>query len=293
MSKYLIMIKQACWYLKETLKDIVSFNSKLFIVGYPGSRNFGDALSSSFARKLTKKTIIVDKFSLLQLIKSRPCQNYALIGSIMGHCDSNTIVWGAGCISKSDLPINTPHRICAVRGPLTRQILLENNFECPEVYGDPALLLPYFYRCNIKPKYRLGLIPHYMDANHKVLSQIEKQGAIIIDVNVRYNWKQFVNQVLSCECIVSSSLHGLIVADAYHRKSLWCEFSDKIIGGGFKYDDYYSSINMHHIAPYRIKGDETIDDLINSCDKKSINLNLLALIDSCPFDHIFDFIRLT
>jgi len=291
MANYILLVKKARWYLKETIKDFCSFNSKVFLVGYAGSRNFGDGLNLPFVTKISKKHAIVHKFSLLQKIRCKPFANYSIIGSVMGHCDSNTIVWGTGCISKDSLPKNVPRKICAVRGPLTRQVLLDNNIKCPEVYGDPALLLPCFYKPNIKVKYKLGIIPHYLDANHKAHSHLEQQGAKIIDVNVRHNWKKFVDEVLSCECIVSSSLHGLIVADAYSKKTLWCEFSDKILGNRFKYYDYYLSIGINHIEPHIFKGNEGINDLIDICDKKKSSLDLSALIDACPFDSISDVIK--
>lgn len=61
-------------------------------------------------------------------------------------CRRNTEVWGAGIISENSLLKEKPSKVYAVRGPLTRQRLIKEGIDCPEIYGDPALLIPYYYR---------------------------------------------------------------------------------------------------------------------------------------------------
>lgn len=59
--------------------------------------------------------------------------------------------------------ITKPNKILSVRGPLTRNRLLKLGINCPESYGDIGLILPYFYYPELKKKYKLGTIPHYID----------------------------------------------------------------------------------------------------------------------------------
>jgi hypothetical protein len=61
-------------------------------------------------------------------------------------------------------------------------------------------------------------------------------------------------------------LHGLIVADSLGIPNAWIESPD-LIGGRFKFDDYYSSLDVCE-NPVVLKGDETFLELIGSCTLK-------------------------
>jgi hypothetical protein len=53
----------------------------------------------------------------------------------------------------------------------------------------------------------------------------------------------------SCQRIVSSSLHGLILADALGIPNMWDPYPPADPGDGFKYRDYASAYG-ERIAPY-------------------------------------------
>jgi pyruvyltransferase len=53
----------------------------------------------------------------------------------------------------------------------------------PEIYGDPALLLPKYYLSKVKKKIRVGIIPHYVDKNNPWIKKISKEeGVLILDI---------------------------------------------------------------------------------------------------------------
>ena len=60
---------------------------------------------------------------------------------------------------------------------------------------------------------------------------------------------EFIQQVSQCEMILSSSLHGLITADALKIPNRWIKLSDKIRGNDYKFADYYSAFGLKNIRP--------------------------------------------
>lgn len=252
-----------------------------YLNGYTNSYNFGDALNKTMLHILGCKNIV-----LTNAIVDKCNSNLLMIGSSIHLSDENTIIWGAGCISPEHLPKCKPNKIMAVRGPLTREVLIKNNIDCPEIYGDPALLLPYIYNCvRSQNKYQIGIIPHYTEKNHAIIQKLKKRKDIlIIDIEIGANYKKLINQMLACKYIISSSLHGLIVADAYNIPNAWCEFSDKVVGQGFKFKDYFASVGRNAIAPLNLREEFDEQIVVNALTNwKPINFDATKLLKVFPY----------
>lgn len=208
---------------------------------------------------------------------------FVVIGSVLGWMtDSNDTVWGAGFISSKEKLRVPPRKICAVRGPLTRGRLIEQGVDCPEVYGDPALLLPRFYNPAVAKTHTLGIIPHYIDQGSEHLQRFKDDPGVLI-IDVTSNYRKFVQQIKSCERIASSSLHGIILADAYGVPATWIELSDKVDGDGFKFRDYFLSVGREDKEPLIVDSETTLDDIHGRFYDYSINIDLDKLLQACPF----------
>lgn len=77
-----------------------------------------------------------------------------------------------------------------------------------------------------------------------------------------------------CDIIISSSLHGIVFAHSYGKKALWIEISKNVIGDGYKFYDYYSSLNEY--SPDRFIVSEADDpNKISKHAKKADHKKLL------------------
>lgn len=202
------------------------------------SKNWGDALNPVLIKMISGETPHNMNHTHLVDIVHNPV--YLVVGSILEYADKNSVVWGAGFISKDSKVVEPPKKIYAVRGPLTRELLIEQGIPCPGIYGDPALLLPRYYNPTIEKKYKMGFIPHYAEWDSKI-AQTYNNDPTVLTIDITSGIYNVVNQILSCDRIESSALHGLIIADAYSIPSTWLHLSNKIIGGWFKFNDYFEA----------------------------------------------------
>src|SRR5690606_4571117 len=144
--------------------------------------------------------------------------NYVTIGSVIHHASKNSIVWGSGIIDKQQPVEKADFR--AVRGPQTRKFLLDLGYDCPAVYGDPALLLPKLFHPEVKKKYRIRIIPHYEDLKVVTENYKNEPEILVIDL-MTLDVEEVTRQRLNCEKTITSSLRGLIVSHAYGIPGVW------------------------------------------------------------------------
>ena len=110
--------------------------------------------------------------------------------------------------------------------------------------GDPGLLADHL----LGPEPRetsevVGLVPHYVDVDLAITAQLgTRDGWVVIDP--RDDVTRVVRSIAACEAVLSSSLHGLVVADALGVPNRWLPLLNRIVGGDFKFRDYYSVFGL-------------------------------------------------
>lgn len=201
----------------------------------PKPGNFGDILTPYILDKL---------FNIEAVYTQIPAQSPVLIsiGSVISRATSkNVTIWGSGAMKITDQP-NPAANYLAVRGPRTRDIIIKNGGECPEIYGDPALLLPKVYDNPQDKKYKIGFVPHYVDYQDLKNWYPHEKVINLLDDNI----ERVIDQMRQCDRIVSSSLHGIIVATAYGIPATWVKLSNRLYGDSTKFYDFFDSVKVKH-----------------------------------------------
>ena len=203
------------------------------IYWYDKRVNMGDLVGPWLAEKILGVEIFP---------KSNPRGTVCLCGSLIGI--DKPIHWGTGLMFKG--AVNRGKRIYAVRGPLTRQMAIRSGCKSPGIHviGDPGLALSKFYFPQVPKKYKLGIIPHYVDKgalSRKLKSEDLADKAIKI-IDIQQGVESFVNDLLECETTISSTLHGMIVSVSYGIPTRWIQLDKRIGGDDIKYYDFLFSL---------------------------------------------------
>lgn len=134
----------------------------------------------------------------------------------------------------------------AVRGRLSleqvQKLMGKEYKDC--VLGDAGILAAELLDKPVKKKYKLGIIPHDNERGHHMYDCIQQKNENSVIIDVRGDVFERIRLIAQCECIVSSSLHGLIIADGLHIPNRQVVLTDKLAGDGFKFADYYSAYGL-------------------------------------------------
>ena len=150
------------------------------------------------------------------------------------------------------------------------------------------MLFPRYYQPNISKKYKVGIIVHFSELDSSVLQEIRNNNDIhFIDIKHYCDYTNFIDEICKCKYVLSSSLHGCIISDAYEVPNLWCRFTDYVAeGDGFKFRDYYASVGKEITHPTLIEKAADVENSIDIIKKTWVknNIDLDKLLDVCPFN---------
>jgi len=200
--------------------------------------NFGDILGP----------YVLSKYDINLNYKAQQPQLYT-IGSLLHMMpdDYQGYIWSSGYMFPTKTLSLKKDPIC-VRGKLSKKYFT-NDTSNTEV-GDGGLLLDKIYKpreTNIR--YKLGVFPNYCDIINMRDDPLEKFVAFdrpdVKIIDPRNYIDTVINDVNSCDNIITSSLHGAVVCDSYNINygvfsARETDLAIHKLQGSFKFQDYYS-----------------------------------------------------
>jgi pyruvyltransferase len=163
------------------------------------------------------------------------------------------VVWGTGIIDGRDVAGTDHLSVASVRGPLTAARIAPG---CTS-FGDPGLLVGEWFQERRKT-HAIGIVPHYVDEGSAGVAALSVQFPDCRVISVNAPAAQVVKAISECDLILSSSLHGLIVADTMGIPNARMQFSKSIKGGDFKFADYGASVGRGALLSETLTGRELI-----------------------------------
>ena len=261
--------------------DATLVDGRLPLVWWTHTANFGDLLSPWLVGLLADTPVTYAPSDE---------RSYLAVGSIVSEARRSSIVWGSGAFgSEGKWGITPAAEYRAVRGPLTRSRLRNIGLPVPRVYGDPALLAPLVYWPDVEKDAEVGIVVRWSES--RWTSAVAGPGVKIIDLGSD-DVTGTLRELISCRRILSSSLHGLILADAYGIPNAWLDSDSgaggsRPAGGEFKFYDYMASVDkLRHAQAFSfgdgpLEADHLLDTLRFS--DEPIRFDHGALLDACPF----------
>jgi pyruvyltransferase len=239
------------------------------------SENFGDALAPWIVERLTKDKAVYTE-------PKAPHVPYLITGSIFGWSVRRGVVWGTGCAYASHLdptklsPPSDVFRVEATRGNLSKA-LVEEAGHTPKAAADPGLILPSLYRPKPSPSKTLGVVCSIYDFEEV---QVRYRRDCLV-LNTFSPIEKFIDQLVSCDLIVSSCLHGLVAAIAYGKPVVWAQFTHEPVGDGFKFRDFFSIFDEE--CPNVVRHPQ-ISDFERLARTYQVP-DLSSFLDACPLPH--------
>ena len=229
-------------------------NRKQLSLFWMPEKNFGDALNE----------VLLPHFGVPVCYGDVAMAEAVGIGSILDLVPPSFggFILGAGFMweHKTSRFVRAEHLV--IRGQLSAE---RCHAPSSTLIGDPGLLVGRIFQPDVSVRYTLGIVPHYADRRHRAVSALlERYPRDLKLIDVRHPVEQVVAAIAECEQIISSSLHGLIAADALAKPNKWVVIGDGVLGGGFKFRDYFSAFAPdNNRRAVRLRGEETLAELLD------------------------------
>lgn len=207
--------------------------------------NFGDAISAMLVAQLSGRPVEWAPPIKAEMFCVGSLMFQVRVGSLRRGDHPPPLVWGTGAMGPLKPDFVEKADIRLVRGPFTATLLgldLTN-------FGDPGLLSSDLLDAPLEPDGKIGIVLHHTQVGQSQLRQMISSLDNVVLIDPRKDPLDVIRRIGECKFILSSSLHGVIVADALGVPNTWI-VPDGIHGAArLKFYDYAASIGRLLPAP--------------------------------------------
>lgn len=233
--------------------------------------NFGDLIGPLIVMRILEESGIRYDQDSNRAVSTR---NLLTVGSILHLAKNHDTIWGSGRNGKIKEELHRFKQLSvrALRGPLTKEFLEKKSIPCPDVFGDPALLFPFFFKEFVKltadPLHDFTVIPN--------LNDLDCYRADENVINPTSDLFSIIERIARSRFVVGSSLHAIIIAESFGIPARLIESESE---DSFKYEDYYlgTGRTAFTAAP-------TVASALDMGGEPGLRWDPVPLLDNFPYD---------
>lgn len=232
--------------------------------GGRGKGNFGDRLGPALVYALSGETVEYAPIERCDLLAGGSLLEpwcwpqdswYSFAGQI----------WGAGRLHGKCSLTFPRAKLVGVRGELTLSTLTGCESYLT-VTGAPGLLCGHIYYPTAKPRYKVGIWPHWSQFRDPIVRAVVESSSEITLIDPCGGLRETLAAAANCEFIAASALHGLIVADAFQIPSCWFRLENGIEDETglpqFKFLDYFSAFQTPPPRSKKLTRTDSLETLL-------------------------------
>ena len=214
---------------------------------YRREANFGDALSPVVVGHVSGRPVEWTPKDAAELFACGSLMRMVAAGVETARAP-RPVVWGSGCMGPVGCGFLDLVDVALVRGPVTAALLERADTR----FGDPGLLAAEAVGDLPARQDKVGIVPHLTKRNDPALAALAAAEPRIEVIDPTGEPADVVRRIASCAYVLSSSLHGLVVADACGVPNEWLEPWGQHAHAALKFHDYAASVGRALGAPLAV-----------------------------------------
>ncbi len=202
--------------------------------------NLGDEISRQVVEYAAGRQAIWSDIGQAELLAIGSVLHFPQAQKTMTDRKSPYVVWGSGTLAAAEVLFQEKFLVSALRGPLTHSLM---GYSGAPACGDPGILAAQIWQPVSAKVHAWGIVPHHSHLKSDWVARVMEKtpNCVLIDVTDP-DIGASMQRISGCERVAATSLHGLVLADAYRIPNVWLSDGSLHGAGSWKFLDYFSGV---------------------------------------------------